>query len=122
MTQIRKMFVVPEELFQSLLQRQKITENPILHAQMQIENEKSQLKPNNNEQTLDLYKELSFQQNKLDDQRKINDSKPKKVEIVQSNALVTNPLELDNLKLSNTKFRKKICFETEKTSYNESWY
>lgn len=70
MTVVRKMFVVPCELFESMLQKNRITDNPILTAQVEIEKEKSKIRNEiPTETSLASYNNLNIEQDILNQER-----------------------------------------------------
>lgn len=84
MTQIRKMYVIPSELFDSVFLKNKLTESPILTAQVVTEKEKANLKSLDNDQAVVQFNELSHQQEAYNEQRKNQENTPLKVSIVDT--------------------------------------
>lgn len=77
MTIVRKMFVVPCELFENMIKRNNITDNPLITAQIEIEKEKDKIIPKKpNDATLAAYSNLSLQQEALKGERSREELKP----------------------------------------------
>jgi len=82
MSEVRKMVVVPAELLDSVLNQSKITQNPIIRLQADLEREKSEIKPTNDEQSVIRLNELSHQDEIYQQTRKNEENRPIKIQNV----------------------------------------
>lgn len=89
---IRKMYVVPSEFFDSLMRKSRITENPLIGAQAQVELEKEKIVNSHakTENDMKKYINATHMQSVLEEQRKIEASEPIKVQVMPPCSPSTN--------------------------------
>lgn len=84
MTSVRKMYVIPSDFYDSLIQRSKVTIDPIINAQVEAEKEKTKIikkRKSSDEKMHDLMN-VMHKQDVLEEQIKYKKSKPILVEIM----------------------------------------
>lgn len=83
MSSIRKLYVLPSDYFDSLVQRSKVTTDPLINARVEIEKQKAKIikeRKNVDEKMNDLT-DMLHHQNFLDEQIKLKKMEPVTVEI-----------------------------------------
>jgi len=84
MSNVKKMLLIPSDFYESLMQRSKTLTDPVINAQIEIENDKQKIVKNKkpaDEKVKDLVNIL-HKQNVLDETIKLKKEEPQPVQIV----------------------------------------
>lgn len=83
MSNVRKLYVLPSDYFDSLIQRAKFTADPVITAQVESEKERSKIvaKRMSADEKMAELSDILHKKNVLDEQRKIKKAEPMVVQV-----------------------------------------
>jgi len=81
---MKKMFLIPSDFYESLMQRSKTLTDPVINAQIEIESDKQKIVKNRKpaDETVNDLVNILHKENVLDEQIKLKKEEPQPVQIV----------------------------------------